>query len=300
MTSTKGIRQIGIDEAREWTGGHALALYDDLVVIDDFSKIDMTDTAWQLRFLAYCFCTHGHSVFRLNGKGVEMAAGDLFLGVGEHVFHMMSTSDDFQARVILIARKCVQDSIVGLHQLWPYLLYVYDQPVIHLNKAECEVLNSSYDYAVKRLSMKDHHYLRETITALIRLFYFDVCDLLSRHCDTSLVTARIAGYGIFDKFIRLVDANFKRERNVAWYSDRLCLTPKYLSEVVKSISGKTAGQWITNLVVIEIKQLLGNTSLSIKEIAREVNFSNQSFLGKYFKNATGYSPLEYRKKMGSA
>lgn len=295
MTSTKPIREFGMNEVKQIAGAGVLSVDDDLLIIEDFSKFDLGSTAWQLRFLAYCFCTSGHAVFKINEREVTMGAGDLFLGVGEQVFTKMSVTDDFQARMILIARKCVQDSIVGLHQLWPYLLSVYQNPVTHLCDWERQWLTSSYDYAVRRLQMPDHHYLRETVTALIRLFYFDVCDLLSRHCDTTFVTSTVGGYNIFDKFIRLVEANFKTERNVTWYSDQLCLTPKYLSEVVKAVSSKTAGQWITSFVVMEIKQLLTNTALSIKEIAHATGFSNQSFLGKYFKNATGYSPLEYRK-----
>ncbi|MDY6114332.1 MAG: helix-turn-helix domain-containing protein, partial [Alloprevotella sp.] len=81
--------------------------------------------------------------------------------------------------------------------------------------------------------------------------------------------------------------------------DRLCLTPKYLSEVVKAVSGQTAGQWITTFVVSEAKRLLSDTSLSIKEIAQALHFTSQSFLGKYFKNATGLSPSDYRHELES-
>ena len=81
-----------------------------------------------------------------------------------------------------------------------------------------------------------------------------------------------------------------------WYSSEMCLTPKHLSEVVKQVSGKTAGQWITTLVIIEIKSLLRHTTLSIKEVAQEMNFPNQSFLGKYFKNVEGVSPSDFRKQ----
>ena len=73
------------------------------------------------------------------------------------------------------------------------------------------------------------------------------------------------------------------------------MTPKHLSEVVKQVSGKTAGQWITTMVMIEIKTLLKQSSLTIKEIAQEMNFPNQSFLGKYFKNVEGVSPSDFRK-----
>ena len=155
-------------------------------------------------------------------------------------------------------------------------------------------MEGSYTEVLRRVKAYSHRYRRESVTALIRLFYFDMCDVLARRAPVAH-TQQTSSYNIFDKFIHLLSDNFRSERNVSWYSDQLCLTPKYLSEVVKNVSGRTAGQWIANFVVMEIKQLLANTSLSVKEIAVRLNFSNQSFLGKYFKNATGFSPSDYRK-----
>ena len=71
---------------------------------------------------------------------------------------------------------------------------------------------------------------------------------------------------------------------------------KHLSTVVKEISGKTAGEWIDSLVVLEAKALLKSSELSIQEIADELHFANQSFFGKYFKHHTGMSPKEYRRQ----
>lgn len=296
MPIKKEIKSFSIEGVKQMTSGHVLSVGDDLVVIDDFTRLDLQNTTWQLKFLAYCFCTSGHVVFNVNAKNVEMKAGDLFISSGELNFTKTSISSDFAGRMILVSQELVQDSIAGLTQLWPFLLFICENPVVHLQEWEKQWLSASYDYTVKRLSIPGHHYLRETITSLIRLFYFDICDLLSRHCDTSFVTARVGGYSIFDRFIRLARQNFRRERSVTWYSNELCLTPKYLSEVVKSVSGKTAGEWITNFVILEIKQLLTSTPLSVKEIASQLNFANQSFIGKYFKNATGISPLEYRRQ----
>ena len=114
---------------------------------------------------------------------------------------------------------------------------------------------------------------------------------------TTQTKAQTRAYAIFDQFIRLVSVHYKQERSVEWYSSEMCLTPKHLSEVVKQVSGRTAGQWITTLVMIEIKSLLSNTSLSIKEITDEMNFPNQSFLGKYFKNIEGISPSDFRRNL---
>ena len=91
--------------------------------------------------------------------------------------------------------------------------------------------------------------------------------------------------------------NYRRYRDVGWYARQLSLTPKYLSEVVKQVSGCTAGDWINAFVMNELKTMLRGTSLSIKEIAIRMNFANQSFLGKYFKSTMGMSPAAYRKEV---
>lgn len=74
------------------------------------------------------------------------------------------------------------------------------------------------------------------------------------------------------------------------------MTPKYLSLLVKNVSNRTAGEWIDNYVVLEAKALLSSSTLSIQEISDRLNFANQSFFGKYFKQHAGISPTEYRKK----
>ena len=75
----------------------------------------------------------------------------------------------------------------------------------------------------------------------------------------------------------------------------MCITPKYLSEMVKAVSRRTPNEWIDNYVVMELRSLLKNTTKTVKEIAADMNFPNQSFLGKYFKEHVGLSPVSYRK-----
>lgn len=101
---------------------------------------------------------------------------------------------------------------------------------------------------------------------------------------------------IFERFYESLIESYQAERSVRFYADRLCLTPKHLSGVVKEVSGKTVGEWIDDFVILEAKALLNSSSLSIQEISDRLNFANQSFFGKYFKHYTGLSPKEYRGK----
>ncbi len=101
---------------------------------------------------------------------------------------------------------------------------------------------------------------------------------------------------LFEEFMALLQQHNKRERNVGFYAERMDITPKYLSTVVKEVSGKTAARWIDDSVILEAKTLLKYSGLSIREIAAQLNFSTQSFFGKYFKQHTGTSPSLYKRK----
>lgn len=79
-------------------------------------------------------------------------------------------------------------------------------------------------------------------------------------------------------------------------ADLLCVTPKYLSQVIRNVSGKLAGKWITDFVILEAKALLKGGKLTIQQIADNLNFANQSFFGRWFKDNVGMSPSEYRNQ----
>ena len=98
----------------------------------------------------------------------------------------------------------------------------------------------------------------------------------------------------FARFMKLLSMYYKQERRVDFYASKLCVTPKYFSSVVKQVSGKSPVKWIDGVVMEEVQYLLKYSSISIKEIAYQLNFPNLSFFGKYFKRYTGVSPLRYR------
>ena len=99
---------------------------------------------------------------------------------------------------------------------------------------------------------------------------------------------------ICSEFIDVLSHNYKEQRDVVFYADRLCITPKYLSQIVKDKIGKTASEVIEGYVIEESKALLISTTMTIQQISDELHFPSQSVFGKYFKRVTGLSPREYR------
>lgn len=99
---------------------------------------------------------------------------------------------------------------------------------------------------------------------------------------------------IADRFIRLVQEHFRRERFLDFYAGKLDITPKHLSRTIKIQTGASAVDWINRYVILEAKVMLRSSNLNVQQIAEALNFPSQSFFGKYFKKATGVSPKDYR------
>ncbi len=134
--------------------------------------------------------------------------------------------------------------------------------------------------------------------AMCEVLFFNTLGIYASRLKTSVHKSRKEDLLI--KFIQILEDNFMTERSVTFYADKLFVTPKHLSAVLKEISEKTAGEWIDLRVILEAKLLLRSTGLNIQEISTKLNFANQSFFGKYFKHLTGMSPRDYRAKLSEA
>ena len=99
---------------------------------------------------------------------------------------------------------------------------------------------------------------------------------------------------IYAAFLDAVGNNYKKERELGFYANQLCITAKHLSYVVKEVSGRTALDIIEDYVITEVKALLLSTNMTIQQISDYLNFPSQSVFGKYFKRLTGMSPKAYR------
>ena len=147
----------------------------------------------------------------------------------------------------------------------------------------------------QKMADQAHHFRTNLVKALLLAMFYDMSNVIWRVGQSEDIKTRKRADSLFTEFIALLEENVRTERRVSWYAEQIGITPKYLSEMVKQVSKRTPNEWIDNYVMLEIRVLLKNTTKSIKEIADAVNFPNQSFLGKFFKEHMGMSPSEFRK-----
>ena len=130
----------------------------------------------------------------------------------------------------------------------------------------------------------------QVIENLIRVFYYGGVSSFPRTNKSAASTNTIV-----QRFMELVQEHYTQQRLISFYADKLCITPKYLSKLVKENTGLAASDWIERHVILEARAMLQSSEMTIQQIASALNFPNQSFFGKYFKRATGLSPKQYRE-----
>ncbi len=205
---------------------------------------------------------------------------------GEIRLYFLLVSHSFMSEIRFDFNKVLQESIL-----------ILDEPCIILSEQERSLAQDFFQLAGNILET----YLpnkREMISSLLTSFLYLVVDLWSRRVD---MPRQLDGKSssrlkkVVEQFLSLVTEYHTQERGMAFYADKMCLTPKYLSKLVKQTTGRSAPDWIDAFVILEAKNLLKYSDKTIKEIVYALHFPNQSVFYKFFKAHTGLTPSEYRK-----
>ena len=203
-------------------------------------------------------------------------------------------SPDCKGIAILMSYDFFRETIKGMHELSQLFLFSRTHPVFSLSQDEITAIKAYFRAIKYKVDDNAHHFRADVVRSLMMSMIYDISNVIYR-IQAANDKRQTRAEAIFASFIKLVEDNFRHERRVGWYGEQLCITPKYLSETVKMVSKRTPIEWIDNYVTLEMRVLLKNTNMSIKEIAQELHFPNQSFLGKFFKEHVGMSPTDYRK-----
>lgn len=166
------------------------------------------------------------------------------------------------------------------------------QQVVQLSADQFQQFKTYFD-VIQQKSQESAGHTLEIIRSLIYIILNEIDDVHQIQSAIEPSKSEKAS-PILSQFKKLLADNFIHEREVSFYADQLYLTPKYFSTLIKESSGKTAGAWINEMLLLEAKVRLQNQAQSIAQIADSLNFSDPSYFGKFFKKHTGLSPLEYR------
>lgn len=206
--------------------------------------------------------------------------------------------------LLAFSSEFAADMNIDLKVVMPIITSLHSQCIVHKldNNGVVDTLRNSFTtlYAeYTRSSDEKGSYFREmSIRHMYASMVYRLCEYIATINSVSTQFAskdRSSDY--FKQLVSLLHEHYRTERSVEFYADKMNLTPKHLSRVVRNYSGKSVHQWIDEFVVLEIKNLLKYSDMSIQQISYELNFPNPSFMGQYFKRITGKTPGEYRREI---
>lgn len=243
----------------------------------------------KLSHAVIAICTAGTCRLKVNLHEYEVEAPMLISLFPGQIIEPVEHSANVEGYAISLSKRFID--MVNLPGWQQHYMLMYNNPLCPIDSDKLTVIRIFYAMLYHAASNEENPFRLQVIENLIRLFYYGGVYHF-RPCETRAPGTKNS---IVERFIALVEEHYRQERLIGFYADKLCITPKYLSKLVKENTGRSAGEWIENHVILEARAMLQSSDMTIQQIAASLNFPNQSFFGKYFKRATGLSPKQYRR-----
>lgn len=240
--------------------------------------------------------TEGETSVSFNLHEFRLKKDSMFIFTPKNILQVNS-QQYFKADVIAISPDFMRRINIDIKNMMPLFLKFVENPTLALTPEESRSMRGMIAQIERETRGPETHFSFDIVSGLIATTIYKVGDImyhyLAEHPEGQNNSHNRAEEYL-KQFTHLLGEHFREERSVGFYARQLCITPKYLTTLIKRISGQSVSEWIDNYVILEAKTLLKYSTMSIQEIAYYLNFPNQSFFGSYFKRNTGMSPSQYK------
>lgn len=255
---------------------------------------EMMKDTFKVNGIGLILCSRGGFGFTLNQRELTAHAGDTVFIPEDSFFAVTSEEENMQATVLFYQVEPIRSVIGNL------VLFMY--PYSQQSKEPCYVWSTNEEEDIARyislidstLFVEDNIFTQYEQKLLLLALTHRLCSVYTRKLISKKDNVGHKNE-VFIKLIQLIDKYYMQERGVEFYADKLCLSPKYLSAISKSVCGYTVQELVFKAIMCKCISLLTNTQMSIQEIAYEMNFPNASYFGTFFRKQTGMSPMQYRR-----
>lgn len=294
----KDIKTIDIKDFK--TSKHLDYADDDFVILNSLEGNPRNNDTYRLGCFLIAVCIEGCIQLDVNFKTYQLQAGEVLFGLPNTIIGHIMLSPTHQIRLTGFSTHFLQRSTALDRKTWDTAIHLSKNPIRSVDKEEeNSCIKLFWKLIRSKINGEPHCYHKEVIRHLFAALFCEMMGglnkevIASEKVDSPKEGIVRADY-ILRKFMEMLSRDNGMHRSVAYYADALCYSSKYLSKVIKQACGKTPLDLINETAMEHIKYRLKHSDKSIKEIAEEFNFPNQSFFGKYVKAHLGMSPARYR------
>ena len=259
---------------------------------EPLEQLPQNDFPVQAGMSMVLFCLQGELHVRISLKEYTLRPDMFCVIITGMIFEVLSISNDFRGFMIA-TRTNFMPVTEKTTQVMSFYKCLQSRHCFVLEEKEVMAFVGVYHSIKATLQELDHPYRIPMLQSYVQIWYYRMLPIVLKEEESRSKYSHTRQEEIFQRFIGEVEKHYRKERSVKFYADLLCISPKYLSTVIYKISQQLAGEWIDAYVILEAKTLLKSGRLTIQQISEQLNFSNQSFFGKFFKRCAGMSPKEY-------
>ncbi len=250
---------------------------------------------FKIQFAMMHLCLGGRMRVRLNLNEYELHRNSLLIVMPGSIGQCLEISPDCRIAFMALANDYIitEDNAEGALIVRKFLSR---QSLVELTEAQTAEILAIFRTLRDKLRRPDFRFKHDILRGYLQVLYGEICQLMAPLVEAQDARQSSRKKLIFDRFIEELRQHYATQRSVQFYADRLCLTPKYLSQMIHAVSGRHAGDWIRDYVILEAKALLKSGLYTVQQVSDMLHFANQSFFGVYFKKAVGCSPTTYKER----
>lgn len=244
----------------------------------------------------HILCTDGNVSFSFQNVHYNIVPGDYVILTNPLLATNFSESDDFEAVIMSLSDSFVTSMAIRSNYGIIGHLSLLQNPVMKLSPHDYRICMEDLLRIRERLIEESHLFREELMGYLLIAHIIDLYDIHARNQEELYISERNAD--LLRRFIGLLNNKvYVQNRNLGYYASLLCITPHYLTEVCKKVSGEPATYWIDRFTIHEITRLLHQKEIPLKDIAERMNFSSLSHFSRYVQKQIGIPPSEYKNRV---
>lgn len=249
----------------------------------------------KINFTVIMLCTQGEVHMRMNLVEYILKKNSVLLALPSTIMEFLSASPDCKVCSIAFSGE-IYEKVRHKQGLLILQKHVHQQALIHMSEEDTLEFVDLYKIIRKKIAAPEYKFKQEAVGGVMQIIFCNIFQMISEKPEFANEKTESRRHLIFARFLSAVEKYHVSERSISFYANELCITPKYLSQVIYAESGRHATDWIRDYVILEAKALLNTEQYTVQQVSDKLHFANSSFFGKYFKAVVGCSPRKYQLK----
>ena len=242
-------------------------------------------------------CIEGSATYTVGYREFNISENSFLAIASDIPFYNTARSENFRTHILSVRTDTFERIADGLVKIYSRKILM-ESPLHRIPPEKMKMCSDILGYVKTLQANAEENFFRNRIIKnYINILFFEACNIMLHEPGENRIKNRrkeeLSGI-----FIKLLENHIHESRKVEFYADKMSLTPKYLSSVIKDTTGRNASSWINEFTVIEAGRLLRASTKTIQEISYELGFSTPSHFAKFYRDMSGMTPREARMKSG--